>query len=174
MQYAELPSRPRRPPDPAAAAAPTRAVLMGAIADGGAQLLLVDGSVRAGFPSPAEDFNTKRVDLTELLVTHPQATFLMRASGDSMREAGIHDNDLLVVNRALRPVSGCVVIAVVDGEFTVKYLRLRAGHVRLVAANPTYPDIIPHEGQTLEVWGVVTNAIKSFMKPSSHVCAGRR
>jgi DNA polymerase V len=137
------------------------------------RLVLVDGHVRAGFPSPAEDFNTKRVDLTELLITHPQATFLLRASGDSMREAGIHDKDLLIVNRALPPLSGCIVIAVVDGEFTVKYLRMRAGHVRLVAANPTYPDIVPRDGQTLEIWGVVTDAIKHFAQPT-HVRAGRR
>lgn len=123
---------------------------------------LLHSRIPAGFPSPADDFNTKRVDLNEVLITHPQATFLLRVRGDSMREAGIPDDAVIVVNRALRPVSGHVVVAQVDGEFTVKYLRRRAGQVWLAAANPTFPDIRPRDGQTLEVWGVVTAAIKQF------------
>lgn len=125
-------------------------------------LPLVGDRVAAGFPSPAEDFNTKRIDLTERLIVHPQATFLLRVSGDSMRDAGIFDGDVLVVDRAIRPRHRHIVVAVVDGEFTVKYLHKRLGQVRLAAANPTYPDIIPREGQTIEVWGVVTAAIKQF------------
>lgn len=125
-------------------------------------LPLAGDKVRAGFPSPAEDFTVKRIDLTQELVTHPQATFLLRVSGDSMREAGIFDGDILVVNKALKPRHGQVVVAVVDGEFTVKHLYHRAGRVKLRAANATYPDITPKEGQTLEVWGVVTASIKRF------------
>lgn len=119
-------------------------------------------SVRAGFPSPAEDFAAKRIDLTAELVRHPQATFLVRVAGDSMREAGIDDGDLLVVDRALKPRHGCIVVAVVDGEFTVKHLHQKFGRTRLRAANPTYPDITPQDGQTIEVWGVVTSCIKRF------------
>ena len=118
--------------------------------------------VRAGFPSPAEDFQVERLDLTTILVSHPQATFFLRLRGDSMRDAGLFDGDLLVVNRALKPVHGDVVIAVVDGEFTCKTLWLKFGRMKLVAANPTYPEIVPKEGQTIEVWGVVTASIKRF------------
>ena len=78
---------------------------------------MVGDTVHAGFPSPAEDFAVERLDLTTILVTHPQATFIVRLRGDSMREAGIFDGDLLVVNRALKPIHTDVVLAVVDGEF---------------------------------------------------------
>ena len=126
-------------------------------------ILPVEGDcVRAGFPSPAEDFQVERLDLTAILVSHPQATFFLRLRGDSMRDAGLFDGDLLVVNRALKPVNGDVVIAVVDGEFTCKTLWLKFGRMKLVAANPTYPEIVPKEGQTIEVWGVVTASIKRF------------
>lgn len=118
--------------------------------------------VQAGFPSPAEDFAVKRLDLAEVLVTHPQATFMLRVAGDSMRDAGIFDGDVLVIDRAIKPHHGHIVVAVVDGEFTVKYLHQRAGRVKLRPANPTYPDIAFKEGQTLEIWGVVTASIKRF------------
>ena len=120
-------------------------------------------AVRAGFPSPAEDFAVNRLDLTQLLITHPQATFLLRVAGASMREAGIDDGDTLVVDRAIKPRHGHIVVAVVDGEFTVKQLYQRAGRVRLKAANPTFPDIEPKDGQTIEVWGVVSSCIKRFV-----------
>ena len=119
-------------------------------------------SVRAGFPSPAEDLGAHRIDLTARLIKHPQATFLIRARGESMREAGIFDGDVLIVDRAVRPRSGHVVIAVVDGEFVCKTLWMRAGRMKLKAANPGFPDIVPKDGQTVEVWGIVTNAIKSM------------
>lgn len=120
-------------------------------------------AVPAGFPSPAQDHSVRRLDLTELLVTHPQATYLLRVSGQSMRDAGIDDGDTLVVDRAIKPQHGHVVVAVVDGEFTVKYLHQRAGRMRLKAANPTFPDIVPKDGQTVEVWGVVSSCIKRFL-----------
>lgn len=120
-------------------------------------------AVRAGFPSPAEDFAVNRLDLTQLLITHPQATFLLRVAGYSMREAGIDDGDTLVVDRAIKSRHGHIVVAVVDGEFTVKELYQRAGRVRLKAANPTFPDIEPKDGQTVEVWGVVSSCIKRFV-----------
>lgn len=125
-------------------------------------LPLAGDKVCAGFPSPAEDFAVKRIDLTDVLVTHPQATFLLRVSGESMKDAGIFNGDTLVVNRALKPQHGHIVVAVVDGEFTVKFLHQRAGRIKLKPANVTYPDITPREGQTLEVWGVVTASIKRF------------
>ncbi|NPC57819.1 LexA family protein [Caenimonas soli] len=119
-------------------------------------------TVCAGFPSPAEDIHAKRIDLNEQLVKHPQATFLLRVAGDSMREAGIFDGDVLVVDRAVRPRHRHIVVATIDNDFTVKYLHKRQGQLRLVAANPTYPDIVPREGQVMQVWGVVTACIKQF------------
>jgi DNA polymerase V len=119
-------------------------------------------SVQAGFPSPAEDFTGKRIDVLDKLVRHPQATYAMRVRGESMREAGIFDGDVLLVDRAIKPAHGMVVVAVVDGEFTCKQLSLRAGRLKLKAANPTFADIVPKEGQTVEVWGVVIASIKKF------------
>ena len=123
---------------------------------------LLQNRVCAGFPSPAEDLGAQRIDLTQVLVTHPQATYFMRASGHSMVEAGIFDNDIIVVDRAIKPRHNHVVVAIVDGDFTVKHLYQRAGRIKLKAANPTFPDIVPKEGQTIEVWGVVTSSIKQF------------
>ena len=124
--------------------------------------LLIRNRVCAGFPSPAEDLGAKRIDLTQMLVTHAQATYFLRASGHSMVEAGIFDNDILVVDRAIKPRNNHIVVAIVDGDFTVKQLYQRQGRIKLKAANPTYPDIVPKEGQTIEVWGVVTSSIKQF------------
>lgn len=122
------------------------------------------GSVRAGFPSPAEDLGEGPIDLSRVLITHPQATYLVRARGLSMQEAGISDNDILVVNRAIKPRHQHIVVAVIDGEFTVKTLYQWGGRVKLKAANRSYADIIPQEGQTLEIWGVVTATIRQFVK----------
>lgn len=132
------------------------------LAETGIVLPLVCEKVRAGFPSPAEDHETKPLDLSSELVKHPQATFFIRVSGESMKDAGIFDGDMLVVDKAIKPRHGQVVVAVVDGEFTVKYLFNRGGRVKLKAANATYPDITPKDGQTMEVWGVVTASIKRF------------
>ena len=120
-------------------------------------------SVRAGFPSPADDFAVERLDIMQLLVKHPQATYFWRVRGDSMRDAGIDDGSIIVVDRAIKPKHGCIVVAIVDGECTVKYLHQRAGRIKLRAANPTYPDIIPRDGQTIVVWGVVSGCVKLFL-----------
>ncbi len=126
-------------------------------------VLLLQNRVNAGFPSPAEDLGAQRIDLTQLLITHAQATYFLRASGSSMMEAGIFDKDILVVDRAIKPRHNHIVVAVVDGDFTVKRLYQRAGRIKLKAANPTFADIVPKEGQTIEVWGVVTSSIKQFL-----------
>ena len=123
---------------------------------------LITGTVQAGFPSPAEDLGAQRIDLAQLLIKHSQATYFLRASGHSMTEAGIFDGDILVIDRAIKTRNTHIVVAIVDGEFTVKQLYQRAGRMKLKAANPTYPDITPKEGQTIEVWGVVTSTIKQF------------
>ena len=124
---------------------------------------MMPGTVRAGFPSPADDFSAKRQDLNELLIPHPTATFFWKVSGTSMHDAGVGDGDILVVNRALVARHGDIVVAEVDSGFTVKYLVQRNGRFRLRAADPTFPDILfEREGQRLAVVGVVTCAIKRF------------
>ncbi len=125
-------------------------------------MLELEATVRAGFPSPAEDLGAKRIDLTAKLIKHPQATFLMKARGESMKEAGIFDGDVLVVDRAIQARNGHVVIAVIEGEFVCKTLSMRAGRMKLKAANPGHPDIVPKDSQTVEIWGVVIHAIKSM------------
>ena len=101
----------------------------------------------AGFPSPADDLGAQRIDLTQVLITHPQATYFLRARGHSMIDAGILDKDILVVDRAVKPKHNHVVVAIVDGDLTVKYLYQRAGRMKLKSANPTFPDILPKEGK---------------------------
>lgn len=123
---------------------------------------LRDVSVQAGFTSPAEDMLVKRVDLMAELIKHPQASYLLRVRGESMRGVGIFDGDVVLVDKAIQPRSGQVVIAVIDGEFTCKVLQMLAGRIKLKAANPTYPDIVPKDGQTVEIWGVVVASIKQF------------
>ena len=115
--------------------------------------------ISAGFPSPAEDHIEKRLDLNELLVEHPAATFFVRVAGDSMTGAGINHNDILVVDRSLEPANGKVVIAVLNGELTVKRLYINGNSFRLVADNPAYPALELSDGESCEIWGVVTSVI---------------
>lgn len=123
---------------------------------------LFSSGVSAGFPSPAEDYIEQRLDLNELLIHNPAATFFVRVNGESMIGAGIMHEDILVVDRSLEPVSGRIVIAVVDGEFTVKRLFIDGDSFRLVAENPEYPAVKMSEGISCEVWGVVTSSIHQF------------
>ena len=118
-------------------------------------LQALPASIAAGFPSPAEDHQVERIDLMQQLVKHPQATFYIRVRGESMRDAGILDGSVVLVDRAITPADGHIVLAVIDGDFTCKRLYLRGGRMRLKPENPTYPDIVPREGQQVEVWGVV-------------------
>lgn len=120
-------------------------------------------NVPAGFPSPADDFSAKRLDLNELLITHPAATFFWAVTGRSMIDAGIDEGDILVVNRALTARHGQIVVAEVNGEFTVKIFHSRAGIVKLVPANLTFPEIRFRDGETMSVCGVVTSVIKRFV-----------
>lgn len=122
----------------------------------------LENQVCAGFPSPAEDLGAERIDLASLLGTEREDTFFMKVSGQSMVDLGIFNNDIVVVSRGRRPRDGHIVVATVDGEFTVKQLYKKFGRIKLKAANPTFPDIVPKDGQTIAVWGVVTGAIKIF------------
>ncbi len=118
-------------------------------------------SVRAGFPSPADDYIEKRIDLNEELIKHREATFFLRVRGHSMIEAGIDDGDELIVDRAITPEHNRIVVAAVDGELTVKRFYQRHGVVKLLAENPEYPDIEFKAGQEMVIWGVVIRIIKS-------------
>lgn len=117
------------------------------------------GSVPAGFPSPSQDYSDTKIDLTQMLIRNELSTFIVRVSGDSMEGAGIYDGDELIVDRALEPVDGHVVIAVIDGEMTVKRLRITATGVVLQAENAQYPDVTVDELSELLIWGVATTCI---------------
>ncbi|CAM5557951.1 LexA family protein [Eoetvoesiella caeni] len=119
-------------------------------------------TIQCGFPSPAEDHRQKRLDLNDFLIHQADATFFMRVRGSSMRDADIDDGDYVIVDRSIQAQHGHIIVAVVDGEFTIKRLFRKRGCVRLLAANPTFPNIEFKEGQELIVWGVVTWAFKNI------------
>ncbi len=118
-------------------------------------------SVPAGFPSPADDYIEAGLDLNEYLVKHPSATYLARASGDSMTKAGILDGALLVVDKSITPKTGHIVIAAINGELTCKILDIE--HRLLRAANPSYPSVALNEDLDLLIEGVVVHAINPMM-----------
>ncbi|NEX23757.1 translesion error-prone DNA polymerase V autoproteolytic subunit [Thiorhodococcus mannitoliphagus] len=126
------------------------------------RLPLYGSRIAAGFPSPADDDIEATIDLNEQLVHHPAATFFVRVQGDSMIGAGIHNGDLLVVDRALEPRSGSIVVAVVDGELTVKRLKTEGEQVWLMPENPDYPPLEIRDEMALHIWGVVAHAVRSF------------
>lgn len=118
--------------------------------------------VPAGWPSPSEDFIEDTLDLHQMMVRNPAATFFLRAIGHSMIGAGIHDGDLLVVDRSISPRPGKVVIAVVDGELTIKRLVKKNGRVLLAAENPDYPDFDITGREDASIWGVVIHAVHNL------------
>jgi len=115
--------------------------------------------VQAGFPSPAEDYVEKSLDLNELLIEHPAATFFVRVEGNSMIDAQIHSGDVLIIDRSLSAKSGSIIIAVLNGDFTVKRLVLKKEKTFLMAENPKYPPIEILEENDFQIWGVVTYVI---------------
>jgi DNA polymerase V len=121
-----------------------------------------EGTVPAGFPSPAEDYMETPLDLTEYLIENRAATFMMRVDGDSMKDAGILDGDLLVVDRAAKPVNGSVVVVAINGAYTVKRLRRGPDCVWLEPANARYQSVRVAEGEELHVFGVVKHSIHSL------------
>lgn len=116
--------------------------------------------VSAGFPSPAADYEDKRLDINEYLIRNPVSTFFFPVQGDSMQGAEIFDGDILVVDRSIKAMHGHIVIAFVDGERLVKRLHHRDGRVALVAENPAYPTIATHGDMELVIWGVVIGKFK--------------
>jgi len=119
-------------------------------------------TVPAGFPSPAADYEEGKLDLNRHLIRNPAATFFVRVTGDSMVKAGIHNGDLLVVDRSIEPRDKNVVIAVVNGELTVKRIRIRKSRLTLEAENEAYQSQEINEEIEFEVWGVVTNVIHAL------------
>jgi DNA polymerase V len=120
---------------------------------------LFEARVPAGFPSPAADYEEDKLDLNRHLIKNPAATFFVRVSGDSMEGAGIHHGDLLVVDRSIEPRDRNIVIAVINGELTVKRIKIRGRKIALEPENENYPVQEIAEGSEFEVWGVVTNVI---------------
>lgn len=125
----------------------------------GQALPIFTSCVQAGFPSPADDYEEKPLDLNDLVIKHPTATFFVRVQGDSMLRAGIFDGDILVVDRSLAPVNGSIIVAVLDGEFTVKRLILEKDQITLAPENPAYPMIKIEKDSQFQVWGVVTYVV---------------
>jgi len=126
-----------------------------------------DMGVRAGFPSPAQDYMTESIDLNRDIIKHRATTFYARCVGDSMREAGIDEGDILVIDKSLEAKDGDIVIAFLDGEFTVKRLKadIENGKMWLIPENPNYSPIEIHEDNSFMIWGVVTHNIKSLHRP---------
>lgn len=117
-------------------------------------------SIHAGFPSPAEDIPGTALDIGRLLVKNPASTFFARVSGDSMEGNGIGNGDILVIDKAEEPHDGSIAVCFINGEFTVKRLRIRGDGITLVPSNPKYPEIRIKEGDSLSVWGIVRYVIK--------------
>lgn len=124
----------------------------------GAQIELV-GDIKAGFPSPADDVKEK-LDLVKLLVRHPASTFYFRISGVSMVDASLDEGDIVVVDKSLELYNNCIAVCFIDGEFTVKRVKVAEDHVELLPANPAYKPIIITPDNEFLVWGIVTYVIK--------------
>ncbi len=123
---------------------------------------LYQATVSAGFPSPAEDYLESQLDLNKYLINNPAATYFVRVTGDSMIDAGIHSGDLLIVDRSAEPADKNVVIANLNGELTVKRIRLQNGSVTLVPANQNFAPQTVKPDMQLEIWGVVQHVIHSL------------
>lgn len=125
----------------------------------GEVLPLFVNAIPAGFPSPAEGYLDDPIDLNQLLVSHPAATFFIRVQGESMRGANIHSGDVLVVDRSLEPKNRDIIVAVLNGEFTVKRLSIKGEQLFLTSENRAFSPIEVREGEDFQVWGVVTYVI---------------
>ena len=127
------------------------------------ELPLVEATISAGFPSPADDYSETRLDLNKELITNESATFYARVRGDSMTLAGISDGDLLVIDKSKTPVNGSIVVCLIDGEFTVKRLQIKANQFYLMPENEHYQPIKIKPENDVTIWGVVTYTIKKHI-----------
>ncbi|MBL8026871.1 MAG: translesion error-prone DNA polymerase V autoproteolytic subunit [Fibrobacteres bacterium] len=123
------------------------------------EIPLVSGKVSAGFPSPADDYLEMKLDIVKHMIKHPAATFFVRVTGTSMKEAGIQDGDLLVVDRSLQPKSGSIAVCLINGEFTVKRLLKTGKKLMLQPENADFKPIEIKDGSEFEVWGIVSYVI---------------
>ena len=126
------------------------------------ELKFVEQGIMAGFPSPAQDFLDMSIDLNKELIKHPSATFYARVKGNSMQDMGINDGDLLVVDKSLEPANGKVAVCYIDGEFTVKKMKIEKDCVYLIPANPQFTAIKVTRDNEFIVWGIVIHVIKSY------------
>lgn len=126
-------------------------------------LPFADLGIKAGFPSPAQDYLTESLDLMKEIVRHPAATFFARVCGDSMKDVGIHDGDILVVDKSLSPKSGDIAVCYIDGEFTVKKLKISKSVIWLLPSNEGYKPIKVTSENDFIVWGVVTYSLKKHL-----------
>lgn len=123
-----------------------------------------DGGIQAGFPSPADNYITETIDLNRELVRHPAATFYGRVSGDSMIEEGIEPGDILIIDRSIEPDSGDLAVCCIDGEFTLKRIKLEKNRVWLIPSNEMFDPILVTPENEFSVWGVVTHTIKAYRR----------
>ena len=126
------------------------------------ELPLADEGIKAGFPSPASDFLDLSIDLNKELIKHPDATFYGRVKGESMKDAGINDGDLLVIDKSLEPTNGKVAVCFIDGEFTVKRIKIEKNLCWLMPENKDFQPIKVTEENDFLIWGIVVHVIKSF------------
>ena len=124
---------------------------------------LLNDSVSAGFPSPADDYTEENIYLNEHLISNPFSTFFLRVKGDSMINAGIKDKDLIIVDKSLRAKPGNIIIAMIDGEFTIKRLAIKNDELYLKAENHNYPDFRFKNHIDVQIWGVVIYSIHSYL-----------
>lgn len=125
-------------------------------------LPLIDAGIHAGFPSPAEDFVDTSIDLNRELIKNPSATFYARVKGNSMIDAGIHDGDLIIIDKSLEPADGKIAVCFIDGEFTIKRIKIDRDCCWLVPANDDFNPIRVTEENEFLVWGIVVHVIKSL------------
>jgi DNA polymerase V len=132
-----------------------------AITETAITLPYADQGISAGFPSPADDFLDLSIDLNKELIKNPSATFYGRVRGDSMKDAGLENGDLLIIDKSLEPVDNKIAVCFIDGEFTVKRIKIEADSVWLIAENKNYQPIKVTEDNEFLIWGIVTTVIKS-------------
>ncbi len=125
-------------------------------------LPLIDKGISAGFPSPAEDFVDIAIDLNKELIKHPSATFYGRVKGNSMQDAGIHHGDLLIIDKSLEPKDGKIAVCFIDGEFTIKRIKIEKDCIWLMPANEAYKPIKVTAENDFMVWGIVIHVIKTL------------
>jgi DNA polymerase V len=136
--------------------------LYSALTDTELELPVASSRISAGFPSPANDFTDVAIDLNKHLIQHPSSTFFGRVKGQSMKDEGINEGDLLIIDKALEPVDGKIAVCFIDGEFTVKRIKTDVDCCWLMPANEEYKPIKVTSENEFFIWGIVTHVIKYF------------